>query len=201
MSSRELALGSGRALDVPPRCARLLTLVGRAAVIVIVIADPTGQRPETIGVDKPLHLGDHAALAAVLVPAPPARRQLPVLPGCSAFGLLIELPQPLNLRSSMPADALANAAGVVLDATLGLGPYLTYGSSRAELETLHARHSPLDVAPGAVIVLGGVPLNAFCVVKHGVTAPYRGEAIAQSRSPAPAPARCSTCASWSAPVS
>lgn len=124
MSNHELALRSRRVLDVGPRQARLIFLGGVAGVILVIVASLVGNRAETIGIDKLLHFGGYATLAAVFTLSLPPRWYVPALIALAGVGLLIELVQPLNLRTFDLLDAGANTLGIVIGAAIGLGyPY------------------------------------------------------------------------------
>lgn len=178
LSNHELALRSRQVLDLGPRQARLIFLGGVAGIVLVVVASLVGNRPETIAVDKLLHFGGYATLAAVFVLALAPRWYGPSLAGLVGTGVLIELLQPLNLRTFDPADALANALGVLLGAAAGLGARLVYGYLKTELAEFQVQHQLLSFAPGEVIVREGQRVDQFYVIKEGTVGLYcrEGEA-------------------------
>lgn len=173
LPSRELALRSGRVLDFPPRCARLLTMGGACAVIVIVVASLTGNRPATVGVDKLLHFFGYAALATLLVVGLRSRWLVAALTATVALGILIEVLQPLNRRTFDPADALANALGVLVGAALGVALRVGYGYLRTDLASAWVRRNLCEALPGTVLAREGVQLDRFFVVRRGTVGLYR----------------------------
>lgn len=179
LSNQELALRSRQVLDLGPRQARLIFLAGVVGVILVVVASLVGNRPETIAVDKLLHFGGYATLAAVFVLSLAPRWYLPALGGLAGTGLLIELLQPLNLRTFDPADALTNVLGIAIGAAAGLGVRLAYGYLKRELVEVQVQHQLLSFAAGDVIVREGQRVEQFYVVKEGVVGLYRQEGAAQ----------------------
>jgi CRP-like cAMP-binding protein len=175
ISNRELVLRSRRVLDLHPHKAQLLTLTGISGVVLIVVASLVGNQPETIGVDKLLHLGGYATLAAVFVLSLPLRWWLPALSGLFGLGGLIELLQPLNLRFFEWSDVVANGTGVIVGAMVGLGVRLGYGYLKTELLQNRVRYRLLSFNPGEVIVQEGEQIDQFYVIKQGTVALYRRE--------------------------
>jgi CRP-like cAMP-binding protein len=175
VSNHELALRSRQVLDLGPRQARLIFLAGVAGIVLVVVASLTGNQPQTIGVDKLLHFGGYATLAAIFVLSLPPRWYLPALLMLAGSGLLIELLQPLNLRTFDLADGLANTLGVATGAAAGLGTRLIYGYLKTELAELRVRHQLLSFAPGEIIVREGQWIDQFYIIKTGTVALYRRE--------------------------
>jgi VanZ family protein len=112
MRTRDLVLRSGAVLDIPPRTARLLALVGAIGVITIIVESLVGNRLETIEVDKIIHFMGYATLAVVFVLSLRPRWCVPALAGLALLSYLIEILQPLNLRSFDVGDAIANTLGL-----------------------------------------------------------------------------------------
>ncbi len=170
LSTGELAARANRVLDLAPRQARLIALAGAVGVVLVVVGSLSGNRPETIAVDKLLHAFGYGTLAAIFVMALPPRRYAAALVGLAALGALIELLQPLNARSRDPADLLANLVGLSIGAALGLGARLAYGYLKGELVSARIRRRLVRLPAGAVIVRQGEQLDAFFIVRRGVVA-------------------------------
>ena len=175
LSNHELTLRTRRVLDVGPRQARLIFVAGAAGVVLLVVASLIGNQQQTVGVDKLLHFGGYATLAAVFTLSLPPRWYVPALIVLASIGLLIELVQPLNLRTFDPADAAANTLGILVGAAAGLGMRLIYGYLKTELIERQVQQSLLCFRPGEVIVREGQRIDQFYVIKTGVVALYRRE--------------------------
>jgi CRP-like cAMP-binding protein len=173
LSNHEVALRSRQVLDLGRRQARLIFLAGMVGVVLLVVASLVGNRPETIGVDKLLHFGGYATLAAVFVLSLSPRWYLPVLGFLAGTGLLVELVQPLNWRTFDLADAAANSLGVLIGAAVGLGTRLVYGYIKTELAELRVEQNLLTYAPGDVIVREGQRIEEFFIIKKGVVSLFR----------------------------
>lgn len=168
VSTGELASRSTPVLDLAPRTARLIALAGAVGVVLVVVGSLTGDQPETVEVDKLLHFGGYAVLAALFVLALAPRRYLVALGGLALLGAAIELLQPLNARSRDSLDLVANLLGIAVGAALGLGARLTYGALKGELISARIRRRLLRLPAGAVIVREGEPIDTFYIVKSGV---------------------------------
>lgn len=173
LSNRELTLRSRRVLDLHPHKTRLIALAGISGVILIIVASLVGNRPETVGVDKLLHFGGYATLAAVFVLSLSPRWYLLSLAGLFGLGVLIELLQPLNMRLFEVNDIVANTAGVLVGAAVGLGARLAYSHLKTELAASQVRYKLLSFAPGEVIIGEGEMIDRFYVIKQGTVALYR----------------------------
>lgn len=168
LHKRELALRSGRILDLPPRTTRLVLGFGLTALVVIIVQSLVGNQDETIGVDKLLHFGGYAGLALLFMLAFRPRRALPALLILAGISYLIEMLQPLNLRSRDLGDAAANTLGIAIGATVGLLIRFGYGYLRTELSAARIRRKLVTFAPGAVIVHAGDLIDRFYIIKQGV---------------------------------
>jgi ABC-type uncharacterized transport system permease subunit len=87
MRTRDLVLRTGAVLDIPPRTARLLALVGAIGVITIVVESLVGNRLETIEVDKIIHFMGYTTLAVVFVLSLRPRWCIPALVGLAQVWL------------------------------------------------------------------------------------------------------------------
>ena len=94
-------------------------MAGLAGVVVIVVASLTGGKESTIGVDKLLHFGGYATLAAILVTGLRPVFFLPALVLVGLLSLVIEVLQPFNTRTFDVRDLVANLLGLSLGAGLG----------------------------------------------------------------------------------
>lgn len=168
LGTGELVTRAKPVLDLAPRKARLIGLAGAVGIVLVVVGSLSGNRQETIAVDKLLHLLGYGTLAALFVLALPPRRYLVALGGLAALGALIELLQPLNARSRDPADMLANLVGLAIGAALGLGVRLAYGYVKGELVSARIRRRLVRVAPGTTIVNEGAQIERFFIVRSGV---------------------------------
>ena len=173
MRRRAFPLLSGVVLDVPPRTARLLTLVGTIGVIAIVVESLVGNRLETIEVDKIIHFMGYASLGIVFVLSLRPRWCIPALIGLALLSYLIEILQPLNMRSLDINDAIANTLGLAIGALLGLIIRFAYGYIKMELETNRIRRSLVTLPQGTTIIRQGQLIDKFIVIKVGLVAIYR----------------------------
>jgi VanZ family protein len=172
MRTRDLVLRSGAVLDIPPRTARLLALVGAIGVITIVVESLVGNRLETIEVDKIIHFMGYTTLAVVFVLSLRPRWCIPALVGLALLSYSIEILQPLNLRSVDVGDAIANTLGLATGALLGLVIRFSYGYIRTELESKRIRRSLITLRQGTTIVRQGELIERFFVIKVGRVALY-----------------------------
>ncbi|NJN19610.1 MAG: cyclic nucleotide-binding domain-containing protein [Oscillochloris sp.] len=94
---------------------------------------------------------------------------------CTAAGIsyLIEVLQPLNMRSRDPLDAVANTLGVAIGAALGLLVRLIYGYLRTELSAAQVRRAIKRVPAGTTIVRVGDAIDRFFIIKRGEVLLYR----------------------------
>jgi hypothetical protein len=81
LSTGALATRSTPVLDLAPRRARVIGLAGAIGVMFVLVGSLSGNRPETVGVDKLLHAFGYGALAALFVLALPPSRYLAALGG------------------------------------------------------------------------------------------------------------------------
>jgi VanZ family protein len=172
LRKRELALRSGPVLDLPPRTTRLVLGAGLTALVVIIVQSLVGDRPETVAVDKLLHFGGYAGLAMLFMLAFRLRRALPALVILAGVSYLIELVQPLNLRSRDLGDAVANTLGIALGAALGIVIRLVYGYLRTELSAARIRRKLVTFPPGATILRAGDLIDRFYMIKQGAVILY-----------------------------
>jgi CRP-like cAMP-binding protein len=172
MRTRDLVLRTGAVLDIPPRTARLLTILGAIGVITIVVESLVGNRLETVEVDKIIHFMGYATLAVVFVLSLRPRWCLTALVGLALLSYLIEILQPLNLRSFDLGDAIANTLGLATGALLGLVIRFAYGYIRTELESKRIRRSLITLRQGTTIVRQGELIERFFVIKVGRVALY-----------------------------
>lgn len=168
VSTGELVSRSSPVLDLAPRTARLIAVAGAVGVVLVVVGSLTGNQPQTVEVDKLLHFGGYAVLAALFVVALSPRRYVLALSGLALLGAVIELLQPLNARSRDSLDLVANLLGIAVGAALGLGARLTYGAIKGELVSAHIRRNLLKRPAGAVIVREGEPIETFFIVRSGL---------------------------------
>lgn len=101
-----------------PRVAFTITL-GLALVVAIATLTPSDRMPSAPGSDKLHHFLAFGALAFPMAFARP-RAFLWIVLGVSAYGGVIEIIQPHVGRHGDVWDALANATGALLGATVGL---------------------------------------------------------------------------------
>jgi hypothetical protein len=173
LRTHELALRSKRILDVPRRTTQLMLAAGMCGLILIIVGSLSGNRPETIAVDKLLHFGGYAALAIAFVLALRPRFYIPMLLILAGLSYAIELLQPLNLRTLDPGDALANTLGLAIGAAIGLGLRLAYGYIRTELMTGRIRRRIERVHPGEMILRSGELVDRFFIIKRGHVALFQ----------------------------
>ncbi|MGB5634132.1 MAG: cyclic nucleotide-binding domain-containing protein [Waterburya sp.] len=173
MRTRDLVLRTGAVLDIPPRTASLLGTVAAIGVITIVVESLVGNRLETIEVDKILHFMGYASLAVVFLLSLRPKFCIPTLVGLALLSYLIEILQPLNMRSLDVGDAIANTLGLVTGALLGLVIRFSYGYIRTELESKRMRRSLITLGQGTTIVRQGELIDRFFVIKMGLVALYQ----------------------------
>lgn len=152
-------------LDLPPRTDRVVLGAGLVALVIIVVQSLVGNRAETVAVDKLLHLGAYATLAALGVLALRPRHLVVFLLLLAGLSYPIELVQPLTMRTLDAGDALANTIGVGLGAAAGLLGRLLYGYLRTELTTVHIRRTLVRLPAGATIVRVGEAIDRFWIIK------------------------------------
>ena len=173
MNFRELALRSGAVLDIPPRAARLLTLLGVIGVVLVVAGSLVGDRPETVEVDKLIHFSAYGTLATVFVLSLPLRWAIYPLIWVTLLSYAIELLQPLNMRSFDVGDAIANTLGVLIGAGLGLAVRYGYGYIKTELESDRIRRSMLTFPKGAILLEEGQLVDRFYTIRSGSVLLYK----------------------------
>ncbi len=78
-------------------------------------------------------------LALILVLGLRPVRYIPILPGLTGFGFLIEELQPLNGRSRDIGDGNANTIGLAVGALFGIVARFVYLAMRRELSTAAVR--------------------------------------------------------------
>lgn len=168
VSTGQLAARARPVLDLPPRTARLIALAGAAGVVLVAVGSLSGNRPETIAVDKLLHFSGYATLAALAVLGLTPRRYAIALGALAALGAAIELLQPLNTRSRDPLDLLANLLGIAVGAAVGLLARLAYGYLKGEPVSARVRRRLVRLPAGTVIVSEGTSIDHFFIVRQGV---------------------------------
>ena len=173
MNNNKLSFFSGAVLDIPPRTAGLLTMLGAIGVITIVVESLVGNRLETIEVDKIIHFMGYFTLAIVFIFSLRPRWCIPSLIGLAILSYLIEILQPLNMRSYDMGDAIANLFGLAIGALFGLIIRFTYGFIRTEIETNRIRRSLITFPEGTTIVRQGQMIDRFFLIKYGFVTLYR----------------------------
>jgi hypothetical protein len=127
---------------------------------------------ETVEVDKIIHFMGYTTLAVVFVLSLRPRWCLTALVGLALLSYLIEILQPLNMRSVDVGDAIANTLGLATGALLGLVIRFAYGYIRTELESKRIRRSLITLRQGTTIVRQGELIERFFVIKVGLVALY-----------------------------
>ena len=173
MNSNKLSFFSGAILDISPRTARLLTMLGAIGVITIVVESLVGNRLETIEVDKIIHFMGYFTLAVVFIFSLRPRWCIPSLIGLAILSYLIEILQPLNMRSYEPGDAIANLLGLAIGALFGMVIRFAYGYIRTEIETNRIRRSLITLPEGTTIVRQGQMIDRFFLIRWGYVNLYR----------------------------
>ena len=166
---------AGRWLDLPPKITRTLLTAGAIGIILVVAGSLVGKQEASVGIDKVIHCTAYALLGTALVLGLPTKRAIAGLIGLAILSYLIELLQPLNLRSGDFLDAYANTAGVCVGGGLGLIMKKVFAWLWTELHEARIGKTLARYKPGEVILDEGRRVERFHVVRRGQVRITRGE--------------------------
>ncbi|MCK4563465.1 MAG: cyclic nucleotide-binding domain-containing protein [Verrucomicrobia bacterium] len=163
----QLALVSLSVFDIGPRTRYLIFLVAVIGVALAFMESLVGRQPQTIPLDKIIHFSGYFLLSTTFVLALRPLLFVPGLLGLVCMGVVIEFLQRYTGRQFSVMDMVANTAGVVTGAVVGITVRGIYAFIRKEVAVRKVNRKLFSFGRGEVLIREGDPVDEMYIIKSG----------------------------------
>lgn len=167
VNNYQLALISKSIFDIGPRTRYLILLVAIIGITLAFMESLVGRQPQTIPLDKIIHFSGYFLLSTTFVLALRPLLFIPGLLGLVCMGVVIEFLQRYTGRSFDVRDMIANTAGVVTGAVVGVTVRGLYAFIRKELAVRKVNRNLFSFGQGEVLIREGDPISEMYIIKSG----------------------------------
>ena len=167
VNNYQLALVSKSVFDIGPRTRYLIFLVAVIGVALAFMESLVGRQTQTIPLDKIIHFSGYFLLSATFVLALRPLLFIPGLLGLVCMGVVIEFLQRYTGRQFSVMDMVANTAGVVTGAVVGITVRGIYAFIRKEVAVRKVNRNLFSFGRGEVLIREGDPVDEMYIIKSG----------------------------------